>query len=291
MKRFCFFLFACFSCATGNLLGQMEFPPSQRELNGYLLAEDAKPISEGFDSLIKEQKYNDGWIDRAYSLDTAQSAYMVFGFSDSSDDCLSIQITGKAGTAMHPFLGLRLGDSRARVNEVLGPPSQVRHLRNSRMEFLQYTNRNYSVELDSLGNLWSIRILGYDGFPNAPSDSLPNLETILPALQSGDPDIILEALAPDVELIVGDSVFTFAGSPLEVVEDPNSRLSQLLYSGKTCLASLDETLIQSAKLDSLSIQNNRLVPMFKFPASSPVKDIVFDVHAGKWRIWEAHLAH
>ena len=279
-----------FICAWTTLHGQPGIPASQRELNGYLLGEDAKPLSGGFDSLIREQKYSDGWIDRVYSLDTTKSAYMVFGFSDSSDDCMSIQITGKTGTAMHPFLGLRLGDPRDRVNEILGPPSQVQHLHAPHLEFLQYANRNYSIELDSLGNLWSIRILGYVGFPDTPSDSLPNLETVFQTLQSNDPESILDALAPDVECIVGDSVYTFGGSALDVIEDQSSRLSQLLYSGQSSLASLNGSAVRAAILVPESVKNNKLTPMFKFPEPSPVKEIVFVVHAGKWRIWEAHLS-
>ncbi|HET9129495.1 MAG TPA: hypothetical protein VFO86_01025, partial [Terriglobia bacterium] len=111
-----------FAFCTTTLFAQQQFPPSQRELNGYLLGEDARPISEGFDSIAREQRYNDGWIDRVYALDSAHAAYMVFGFSDSSDDCLSIQITGEPGTPMHPFLGLRLGDSREKVYNALGKP-------------------------------------------------------------------------------------------------------------------------------------------------------------------------
>jgi len=271
--------------------GQIQFPPSQRELNGYLLGEDAKPLSEGFDSLIKEQKYGDGWIDRVYSLDTTQSAFMVFGFSDSSDDCLSIQITGKAGTTMHPFLGLRLGDSREKVNEILGPPTQVQHLPASHLEFFQYRHRNYTVELDSLGELWSIRILGYKGFPDAPTDSVPNLQNIFQSLRSSDPEVILEALAPDVEVITGDSVFSFEGSALDVIGDPASRLSQFLYSGKSSLASLDAGVINAATLDPASVRDNKQTPTFKFPEDSPVKDIIFVIHAGRWRIWETHLSH
>lgn len=289
MKRSSWQLVVCFLFACSILQAQTQFPPSQRELNGYLLGEDAKPLSEGFDSLIREQKYSDGWIDRVYSLDTSRSAFMVFGFSDSSDDCLSIQITGKAGTTMYPFLGLRLGDTREKVNDIFGPPTQVQHLPASHLEFLQYRRRNYTVELDSLGLLWSIRILGYRGFPDNPTDSLPTLETVFQSLRSSDPEVILEALAPDAELIVGDSVYTFAGSAFDVVNDRSSRFAQLLYSGASSLASLDQSFIRAATLDPASLSVN--VPKFEFPPNSPVEDMVFVVHAGKWRIWEARLAY
>ena len=275
---------------SSTLLSQVQFPPSQRELNGYLLGEDAKPISEGFDSVMSQQKYADGWTDCAYSIDTAHSAYMVFGFADSSDDCLSIQITGTAGTEMHPFLGLRLGDAREKVYETLGPPTSERHLMTPHLEFLQYKGRNYSVELDSLGNLWSVRILGYRGFPDKPSDSLPNLVALIQSLQSNDPDVILEALAPDVELMVGDTVYTIEGSARALIKDPTSRFSQLLYSGSPSMASLDLSTVRAGILDPASVKENLFTPTYKFPQSSFVKDVVFVVHAGKWRIWEAHLS-
>jgi hypothetical protein len=191
---------------------------------------------------------------------------------------------------MRPFLGLKLGDPREKVNQVLGLPTRVQHLQGPYLEFLQYAHRNYSVELDSLGYLWSIRILGYNGFPAVPTDSLPNLQDIFQSLQSNDPETILDALAPDFECIVGDSIYAFAGSAFDVIEDQSSRMSQLLYSGQSSLASLNESMIRNAILDPESVKNNKLTPMFKFPETSPLKDIVFVVHAGRWRIWEAHLS-
>lgn len=288
LPRLSFFLLLV--CCTSALVSQSKFPPSQRALNGFLLGEDAKPIAEGFDSLLKEQKYNDGWTDRVFLLDTAGTAFMVFGFADSSDDCMSIQVTGRAGTVMHPFLGLRLGDSREKIYKSLGVPSQVRHLPGKGMEFFQYNDRNYSVELDSLGNLWSIRILGYEGFADAPADSLPDIESIFGTLRSNDPEVVMEALAPDVEVIANDTVYSFVGSALDVIGDQASRLSQLLYSGPTSLASLNQSQIRAAALDTESVGNNRQTPRFTFPGGSPITDLVFVAHAGKWRIWEIRFS-
>lgn len=269
---------------------QAQNPPSQRGLNGYLLGQDNKALAGGFSILVKEQKYSDGWTDRVYSLDTTRDAFMVFGFSDSSDDCYSIQISGGAGTPMRPFLGLRLGDPREKVMNALGTPSRVQHLQQPALEFLQYARRNYSVELDSLGNLWSVRILGYRGFPDIPADSLPNLLQIFEALRSNDPEKILDVLAPDVQLNDGDSQLTFTGAATAEIEDPNSWMSLLLYSGKSSLATVSDSLVRAATLDLKSFESNRQAPMFRFPEPSPVRDAVFVAHAGKWRIWEAHIA-
>lgn len=290
MKYLLTSFFICLFICSATLHGQAQNPPSQRELNGFLLGQDERAIANGFDTLIKEQKYNDGWIDKAYSLDSTRSAYMVFGFPDSTDDCYSIQISGNPGTEMHLFLGLRLGDSREKVNAILGTPSKVQHLPRPYLEFLQYAGRNYSVELDSLGDLWSIRILGYDGYPTTPADSLPNIVDIFSSLKSKDPSRILDVLAPDVELNDGDSQLTFSGAAAAEIADSTSPMSQLLYTGLSSLATMSESTIRAAKVDPQSIVSNKTVPMFRFPRPSPVDDVVFVVHAGKWRIWEAHLS-
>jgi hypothetical protein len=289
MKRASRF-FLLLSLLSPAVLAQSKFPPSQRGLNGFLLGEDAAPIAAGFDTLLKDQRYNDGWTDRVYSLDSAGTSYMVFGFSDSSDDCMSIQITGKSKTPMHPFLGLRLGDAREKVIATLGTPSQIRHLQRHAMSFLHYDNRNYSVELDSIGRLWSIRILGYEGFAGVPPDSVPDLSTTFAALRSGDPDMILEALAPDVELIANDTAYSFMGAPLDVVSNRATRFSQLLYAGPSSLAALDESQIRAAVLDPQSSDDAAHVLRYIFPDNSPVKDVVFVVHAGEWRIWDARFS-
>ncbi|HEY6953537.1 MAG TPA: hypothetical protein VI758_14110 [Bacteroidota bacterium] len=272
-----------------TLHGQTQYPPSQRELNGFLLGQDERDIAGWFGTLIKEQKYSDGWTDRAYALDSTSSSFMVFGFPDSVDDCYSIQISGKPGTAMRPFLGLKLGDPREKVIAMLGTPSRVQHLQQPYLEFLQFRGRNYTVELDSLGHLWSIRILGYNGYPANPADSLPDVAEIFSALKSKDPSRILDVLAPDVELNDGDSQLTFSGAAASEIEDPASPMSQLLYTGPSSLATISDSAVKAAALDPQSIAANKLSPMFRFPQPSPVSDIVFVVHAGKWRIWEAHL--
>ncbi len=269
---------------------QSQFPPSQRELNGFLLGEDAAPIGAGFDTLLKEQKYGDGWTDRVYPLDSTGTSFMVFGFADSSDDCMSVQITGKPETPMHPFLGLRLGDAKEKVYRTLGVPSQVRHVQRRAMTFCQYEDRNYSVQLDSLGRLWSVRILDYEGFPGLPPDSLPDLAGTFQALQSGDPEVILDALAPDVELVAHDTAYSFMGSPLDVVSNQATRFSQLLYAGPSCLAALGQAYVRAATLDPQSSDDAAHVLRYTFPVDAPVKDIVFVIHAGKWRIWDAHFS-
>ncbi len=275
---------------SSTAIAQPKFPPSQRGLNGFLLGEDATPIAAGFDTLLKEQKYGDGWTDRVYPLDSAATSFMVFGFADSSDDCMSIQISGRPETAMHPFLGLRLGDPKEKVYGTLGSPTEIRHMQYRSRLFLHYDDRNYSLELDSLGRLWSIRILGYEGFADMPPDSLPDLTAMFGALRSSDPEIILEALAPDVEIVANDTAYSFMGSPLDVVSNQATRFSQLLYAGLSSLASLEGSQIHAALLDPQSSDDAGHVLRYTFPPNAAVKDVVFVIHAGKWRIWEVRFS-
>ena len=120
-------LFVLSVIVSSILHGQIQNPPSQRELNGFLIGQDADAIAGGFSTQPKEQKYDDGWIDRVYALDSLNTSFMVFGYPDSLHDCLSIQITGRMGTEMRPFLGLKLGDPREKIIASLGPPSKVQH--------------------------------------------------------------------------------------------------------------------------------------------------------------------
>ncbi len=145
--------------------------PSQRELNGVLIGQYKDAIAASFAKIIQVDTTTDGWIYRTYALDRSHRAYMSFKFPhDRPDYTASVQIAGDSGTPMIPFLGLVLGDRRESLLIHLGQPKHITHERDLNLDLYDYDDRNYSVEVDSLGRVSSIQILGDDGFAKSPAN-------------------------------------------------------------------------------------------------------------------------
>jgi hypothetical protein len=266
---------------------------SQRELNGYLLGQHSSVLASTFGEPFREITREDGWTDRAYVLDYDRGVYMVFGFSpDRPEYMVAIQITGGSGIDMYPFLGLTLGDDSSVVRDGLGQPSDVAHSPELNLDVWTFDGRNYSVEFDSTGRLYSIRIVGFEGFPEV-EGSLTPVGPLAQALRSEDIDQLLDLLAPDVEIYKDDSVHMFNRAARTELLDPNSEVSRLLYSGPGSLREvLPETLSDADYEMNLRIferQPEAFYSVCKFPDAIPVEELVFQKQAGRWRVWEVRF--
>jgi len=260
---------------------------SQRELNGFLLGQSQRAIDASFGTLLAQQRTDDGWTERIYSLDSSYHAFMSFGFPDSTGECLSIQIAGAPGTPMSPFAGLMLGDPRSEVLHLLGSTPAVEHEQDGNLDLLTYPNRNYSVELDSLGRLFSIRLVGYDGFPKRPSTPVDNLTAVGRTLRSHSIDSLIGIISPEFEVSIGDTVLTFGHGARIDLSDSGSRISRFLYNGDSSLLNLlASTPAQNAELKLRLFERHRTGYVYVFPSNSKLREIVFVADSGKWRIYE-----
>lgn len=276
-----------------SLSAQRSFPPSQRELNGFLLHQYHQAISASMGQLAHETRSEDGWIDRIYWIDDNHEIYMVFGFPDSSHGCAAIQITGKSQTSMLPFLGLRLGDPRDFIYLHIGKPSSTKYLDDVHRDLYEYEDRNYSFEVDQAGVLMSIRIMDGFGFRNVPApDTTTTLEWISSTLRNPDVDTLLSMLCGDVEFSAPGLLeyCTFKRSARSEMADTSSLISQLLYAGpRSVRALLSPLTIKSAEMNIRVLEKKGAGIVYKFPASTGIKEMVLFEDAGRFRIWEVKL--
>jgi hypothetical protein len=270
----------------GLLVGEATSQPSQRELNGFLLGQSRRAITSSFQEMIEIRNHEDGWRDVLYWLDSTHSGYMIFGFADTNRGCTAVQLTGQPTLTTLPFLGLRLGDSRASVLAKLGTPDRVQHIDDADVDCYYFPQRNYSVEFDSLDRLFSIRIMRDDGLNDTIPRQMPDLASVISALSTSNTDLILDHLAPDVEIYAADSVYSFKCAARGEIADPQSQLSQMLYSGDRALARIPAVDIVEAEVDLRLIYGEGSKWVYKFRTHSMLKEIVFTIDAGQWRMWE-----
>ena len=268
---------------------------SQRTLNGFVLGQHREAVANTFTELLQEGTAGNGLTYQAFRLDREHGAYMVFQYSESRPDYLyAIQVTGDPGTNMRSFLGLRLGDPRVKVLTQLGNPSSTELNARTRIELLEYgPQRNFSIELDSLGQVYSIRIIGYLGFGDQPSArAVPSLDHVQEVVSGTDLDAVLDLLAGDVEIFRGDSVYRFERAAGLDLADSTSRMAQGLVAGRGSLrAVLTSAAIRGADAALRVYDDPPRSPNFvyTFSGTSPLTEIVLTADAGAWRIWEVRF--
>jgi hypothetical protein len=264
-------------------------PPSQRELNGYLIGQHATAIAAGFAKVIQVDTTSDGWVYRTYLLDRAHHAYMSFKFpKDRPDFTVSVQVAGDSGTPMHPFLGIRLGDHPETLAAHVRKPTQIEHEENDlNLDLYTYDNRNYSFELDSLHRVSSIEIFGDDGFPDLPADPIPSLDSLAQALAAGGV-VALEYLAPDLEVYRAGTTIRFRGSALmEVASDTTPMFKTLFQGPQSVTALLNSPGVRRAARGAIRLWDQPPAGwVWKFSAASGLDEVVLKVILGRWRVWQ-----
>ena len=267
-------------------------PASQRALNGFVLGQHKETVTNTFTELLQEGTAANGQTYNAFSLDPEHRAYMVFQYSVNRPDYLySIQVTGDPGTNMRPFLGLRLGDPKADVLSQLGNPTSVDPIPEAHVERLEYgPERNFSVEIDSLGRVFSIRIMANRGFEDQPSfGDVPSMDDVKELLADSDPDALLGVLAADVEVFRGAAVYSFERAARLDLADSTSRMAQELFAGPGSLRKvLTSKVIRGAESSVRVYDDSSRYPnvVYAFSDDGPLVEIVFTADSGAWRIWE-----
>lgn len=113
--------------------------------------------------LYDQKEYGDGHYYKVLIIDKETGTYAVVRFPDfRSNYVYSAQVTGNNPNI--PLIeGLKLGDSKNKVFEFLGPPSDSNFVADVNVMHYTFENRNYSVEISSSGKLYSFALHGDDG--------------------------------------------------------------------------------------------------------------------------------
>jgi len=281
------FLWVCLSVASA--LAQAS-PPSQTELNGFLLGQYATAADGTFGKPTQVTNSEDHWVYRVYIFDKQHNGYMAFKFpAEDEKRMLSIQVAGDAATPMRPFLGLSLGDDAQKVLKVLGKPDKIEPEKDYPVDLYTYEDRNYSVEVDKQGRLSSIQLMEYAGFPKGPPKEMPDVAALKKVLASKDMDGLLNLLAGDLEIYHGDQTFNFARSARSELADAKSEIHQLLLGEKGSVRTA--LMSEPFEPDTQIRVYEKAAPgsVVKFPKSRIVEEIVYKVEAGAWKIWEISL--
>lgn len=256
------------------------------ELNGFFLGQYRKSVHAKFGAPIKRIDTEDKWIYEFHKLNQDTTAYALFKYS--AKDTLriyAIQINGPNLKNMYPFLGLVLGDSKEKVDKVLGSPYKTKVIDNPTVNVFYYANTNYSVEIDENDKLYGIQI--YGGFEEKPKSAVPSIEPLKRAVLSKNIDSLLYYLSPDVEIYNEGKVISYSGSARDEFHDSRSAMVSLILGKKRSMWEVFE----KEKLDPTPelrffAELEKTPTVYKFYQSKIISEIVFMPYAGEWKVYE-----
>lgn len=269
-------LLVCLSCARAVSAGDTE-----TDLNGFRLQQLKHAIVAALGKPFQEDDRNNFHVE-AHGIDEA--AYMVFQYhKETPNHVHSIQLTGSTKRAL-PFKGLSLGDSSTEVNRVLGSPSRITQIEKPRVTVLEYEDKNYSVEIDDKGFLYSIRIHTTRDLVSAHGDPDSNWQEFKSALARRDVKALVEFLRPDVEIYRDGRVISINRRFSEFLANPDEQIVAALIAEKS---SVRDALSQEEPENEVRlIVNFGVGNVYKFRKTKIIKEIVLFPYAGRLRVYE-----
>ncbi len=271
-----------FAAPTGSLANNIE------ELNGFALWQYKSAIRSALGE-PSETREDASSTKETYFL--SERGVMEFEYCNPfPHNVCSIQIQGSVPD-MELFLGLKLGDSENRVQEVLGSPTSVENLHELQLRIFRYPPWNVTVAIDEYGHLFTILVDVTPDFRRLPKSEEaardPWADFVL-ALRSNDPARILKMLRPDVEIYRDEDILHIKKRFSAFRQSPDGTFIQALLGPERSV--LTQARIETPELDiRLTEEGNEkkgLGFVYKFKEGKILSEVVFSPFNGRFRIYE-----
>jgi hypothetical protein len=256
------------------------------DLNGFRLGQFREAPKNDLGNPMHADKYEDGFEYEIYLLKPDSSVYMIFEYAvDKTDVIWSIQISGKDSLMDIGFKGLKFGVDRAEVERVLGLPTEKFDL-SEYGERWEYSNLNYSIELNPAGKLTSVKIK--DNYSDLLPDvsKLPDVKSVIDMLTTVSNPQLASYLSPGIEIHNKEKLIFFKHKfEKEVINDVSKVFETIRVMGK----GLDKLFQAKHKAyeEQMRVQEGQhMLHVIKILKPHPIKEIVFKYDNGKYVIWE-----
>jgi len=277
MNRF-FFLSFLF---TGQLLLAQEIT-GEMELGGFLLGQKRDVVRAQLGLPIEKEITEDKWIYEFHLFKPDTSVYGLFKYAVwDTTKIYGIQLNGDQFSEMHPFKGLKLGDSKEHAEKILGPFDHSKTYDDPPITAQYYKGKNYSVEIDNKGKIFGIHIFG-DILEAMPKSTEPSLHSFHQAVVAKNVDSLINLMMPDVELHREGKVLTYSlGAREEFKRNESEFIKALLGDANSVWYAFAKEYAEG----TLTVKPNQPnVHHYTFFDSNLISEIVFKPLAGKWRV-------
>ncbi len=252
-------------------------------LYGFGLGQFKEAVHNEFKSPFKTGSYGDGSQYEIYLLNPDKSAYIVFEYSPLFPDTVwSVQVSGKDSTVDLGFKGLRLGDDKNKVIELLGNPDHITPLEGA-SELWSY-GADYSIEISEEGRFSSIKILHKSEVPDV--NKILDFDKIIQILQTGDNERLAKIISPGIEIYYREKTLFFTKSLKNEIKNDSSKIFSTIKQISKGLESIDKNNPYMLEETMRIAEGQNPMHVIKVKTGHIIKEIVFDYQNGEYLIWE-----
>jgi hypothetical protein len=260
------------------------------ELCGFLLRQDRKAVEAALGKPFHEEKGNPDTTAAAYHLPGSKEDYLVAFFynkknSEQQGKAVQLELTGSDPFGPTGFFGLALGDTSSKVETTLGKPVLIRHEDDVNLVLWDYVEQNYSLEFTTDHKLYSIQIVDQPSHDTPDIGGSVEVRLFAQAVEAHDIDKLVELVSDEIECSTTEAFGIQSGSARVILSYPKSPVSICLQNAAKAILALGKEM--NGVDDSLRVWTKHTPgTVTKFPASCPLKEIVFDQEAGAFRVYE-----
>ena len=229
-------------------------------------------------------------IAAAYHLPGLKEDYLVAFYFDGKDSeqqgkAVQLELTGNEPSIPTGFFGLQLGDTAQKVETTLGKPTKIHHEDDVNLDLWDYESDNYTLEFTSSHQLYSIQIIDQSGNDPPGFAGSNEIRFFAQAVQANDIDKLMELVSGEIECSTTKDFGIQTGSARNILSDPKNPISQCLQRAAREILALGPEM-RGADGSIRVWTKHTPGTVTKFPASCPLKEIVFDQEAGAFRVYE-----
>ncbi|HYB61452.1 MAG TPA: hypothetical protein VEH50_08230 [Methylomirabilota bacterium] len=268
-------------------LAPVALPAAQpHELLGFLLEQDPAAFDHALGQPFKTGSLPGQLAMRAYMIPGAKETYLVAVFNIHAR-AVRLELTGQDYTGPTGFLGLTLGEDASAVKSVLGEPAETRHEDDFNVDFWDYKPSNYSLEFTLDHKLYSIQV--NEDPPREPRSFAhsPEVRKYALAIEAGDIDTVVR-MSSGFLICTDKSELGFTRAARTDLADSSGDLAGCLKKAAAAIVALGEGMTGADDQFRFAERGGPFC-VTKFPASSPLKEVVFTWEVDDWRVFEVTL--
>jgi hypothetical protein len=262
------------------------------ELEGFLLRRDRRAFEASLGKPFHEQDGPNSTKVCAYHLPNSKKNYLVVFFfvstkkdSQLNGKAVQLELTGPEPSGPTGFFGLQLRDSATQVEMVLGRPASIRHEQEEDLDLWNYERDNYTLDFTPDHRLYSIQVIEQERKGDPELAGRDEVRLFAQTIQTRNWDAVLEMASGEIECSTSEAFGIRTGPARSILTDPQSAVSRCLKHATDAI--LTEKPGMKGADDALRLWDSmRMGMVTKFPASSPLREVVFVDEAGALRVYE-----
>lgn len=262
------------------------------ELFGFLLRQSPSAFTATLNKPFQEGPYGDGLTFQAFHIPSAKNSYLVAIFAKENINkfplAVALELTGTDYLGPTGFLGLKLGDDASSIESRLGKPAEIHHERDPDLDLWDYKQGNYSLEFTPTHKLYSIQINDENKADPAKAADGADARAYALAIDRYDIDDILKMSSGELECATTESFGFREKSARKELADNNSKLLNCLARASKAILALGPEM-KGVDAQLRLYEKGTMANVVKFPAASPLKEVVFQWEEDGWRVYEVTL--